>query len=62
MVSSTEQRKKEFTISTRMAAGVMLRLSCFAEVLTGGVFVGQTIGEALSTLQTVAPVEIDPLR
>ena len=62
MVSSTEQRKEEFTSSTRIAAGVILGLSCFAAVLTGGVFVEQTIGEALSTLQTIAPVEIDPLR
>ena len=62
MVSSTEQRKEEFTSSTRIAAGVILGLSCFAAVLTSGVFVRQTIGEALSTLQTIAPVEIDPLR
>ena len=37
-------------------------MGCFAAVLTGGVMVGQTIGEALSTVQMVAPVEIDPLR
>ena len=50
MVSSTEQRKAETTSSTRMSAGLILGLACFAAVLTGGIFVGQTIGEALSTL------------
>ena len=62
MTSTTEQRKGELTSSTRIAAGVILGLCCFASVLTGGLFVGQTIGEALSTLQTIAPLEIDPLR
>lgn len=46
----------------RIAAGLILGLACFAAVLTGGIFVGQTIGEALSTLQTIAPVQVDPLR
>ena len=46
----------------RIAAGLILGLGCFAAVLTGGIFVGQTMGEALSTLQMIAPVEIDPLR
>ena len=59
---STEQPKAETTSSTRIAAGLILGLACFAAVLTGGIFVGQTIGEALSTLQTIAPVEVDPLR
>ena len=45
-----------------MAAGLILGLACFAAVLTGGIFVGQTIGEALNTLQTIAPVEVDSLR
>ena len=62
MASSTEQHKAETTSSTRIAAGLILGLACFAVVLTGGIFVGQTIGEALSTLQTIAPVEVDPLR
>ena len=62
MASSTKQRKEELTSSTRIAAGVTLGLGCFAAVLTGGLFVGQTIGEALSTLQTIAPVEVNPLR
>jgi hypothetical protein len=59
---STEQRKAETTSSTRIAAGLILGVACFAAVLTGGIFVGQTISEALSTLQTIAPVEVDPLR
>ena len=59
---STEQRKAETTSSTRIAAGLILGMACFAAVLTGGIFVGQTIGDALSTLQTFAPVEVDPLR
>lgn len=62
MASSTEQRKAETTRSTRIAAGLILGLACFAAVLTGGIFVGQTIGKALSTLQTIAPVQVDPLR
>ena len=62
MASSTEQRKAETMSSTRIAAGLILGLACFAAVLTGGIFVGQTLGEALSTLQTIAPVEVDPLR
>ena len=61
MASSTE-RKVETTSSTRIAAGLILGLACFAAVLTGGIFVGQTIGEALSTLQTIAPVQVDPIR
>ena len=59
---STEQRKAETTSSTRIAAGLILGMACFAAVLTGGIFVGQTIGEALSMLQTITPVEVDPLR
>ena len=59
---NTEQIKAETTSSTRIAAGLILGLACFGAVLTGGIFVGQTIGEALRTLQTVAPVEVDPLR
>ena len=62
MASSTEQRKAETTSSTRIAAGLILGLACFAAVLTGGIFVGQTIGEALSTLQKIDPVQVDPLR
>ena len=62
MASSTEKRKAETTSSTRIAAGLILGMACFAAVLTGGIFVGQTIGDALSTLQTFAPVEVDPLR
>ena len=59
---STEHPKAETTSSTRIAAGLILGMACFAAVLTGGIFVGQTIGDALSTLQTFAPVEVDPLR
>ena len=62
MASSTEQHKVETTSSTRIAAGLILGLACFAAVLTGGIFVGQTISEAFSTFQTIAPVEVDPLR
>ena len=62
MASSTEKSKTETTISTRIAAGLILGMACFAAVLTGGIFVGQTIGDALSTLQTITPVEVDPLR
>ena len=62
MVASTEQPKAETTSSTRIAAGLILGVACFAAVLTGGIFVGQTISEALSTLQTIAPVQVDPLR
>ena len=62
MASSTEQRKVETTCTTRIAVGLILGLACFSVVLTGGIFVGQTIGEALSMLQTIAPVEVDPLR
>ena len=62
MASSTEQRKGEIRSSTRIATGIILGLGCFAAVLTGGLFVGQTINEALSTVQTIAPDEIDPLR
>ena len=62
MAFSTEQLKVESTSSTRITAGLILGFACFAAVLTGGIFVGQTIGEALNTLQTIAPVEIDPLR
>ena len=62
MASSSEQRKAENMSSTRIAAGLILGLACFAAVLTGGIFVGQTIGAVLSTLQTIAPFEADPLR
>ena len=61
-MASSAEHKVETTSSTRIAAGLILGLACFAAVLTGGIFVGQTIGEALSALQTVAPVEVDPLR
>ena len=59
---STEQRKAETTSSTRIVVGLILGVACFAAVLTGGIFVGQTISEALSTLQTISPVQVDPLR
>ena len=62
MAASTEQHKAETTKSTRITAGLILGLACFTAVLTGGIFVGQTIGEALSTLQTIAPSQVDPLR
>ena len=58
----TEQREAETTSSLRIAAGLILGMSCFTVVLTGGIFVGKSIGEALNTLQTIAPVEVDPLR
>ena len=58
---STEQRKAETTSSTRIAAGLILGMACFAAVLTGGIFVGQTIGEAFSTLQKIVPVEVNRL-
>ena len=62
MVSSAKQCKGELTSSTHIAVGIILGLGCFAAVLTGGFFVGQTIGKALSTVQMSAPYEIDPLR
>ena len=62
MAFSTEQSKGEITSSTRIAVGLTLGLGCFAAVLTGGIFVGQTIGEGLNMLKTIAPVEVDPLR
>ncbi|MDC3185905.1 hypothetical protein OBA47_01555 [bacterium] len=62
MTSSTEQREEELTNSIRIRAAILLGLGCFSAVVTGGFFVGQTISEALSTFQMVAPVEIDPLR
>ena len=62
MGSSTEQREADTTSSTRITAGLILGLACFAAVLTGGIFVGQTIGEALSTLQAITSVQVDPLR
>ena len=49
-------------VGNRIAAGLILAMACFAAVLTGGIFVGQTIGEALSTLHIIAPVQMDPLR
>ena len=62
MASSIEQRKAVIMSSIRIAAGIILGLACFAAVLTGGIFVGQTISEALSTLQTIDSVQMDPLR
>ena len=44
---STEQRDAETTSSTRIAAGLILGVACFAAVLTGGIFVGQTISEGV---------------
>ena len=62
MASSNERRKGELTSSTRIAAGIILGLGCFTAVLIGGVLVGQTISDALSTFETIAPAEVDPLR
>ena len=62
MESSTEPPEAENASFARIAAGLILVLGCFAAVLTSGILVGQTIGEALNTLQTIAPVEVDPLR
>ena len=59
---STEQRNTETTSSTRIAVGLILGVACFAAVLTGGIFAGQNIGEALSTLQTISSVQVDPFR
>ena len=38
------------------------RVGLFPAVRIGGVFIGQNIGDALSSVETAAPVEIDPLR
>ena len=62
MESSTEKRKPENSSSARIAVGLILGLGCFAVMLTGGILVGQTIGEALITLQMIASVEVAPLR
>ena len=62
MVSSAEERNEESSINIRIAAGIILGMVCFAAVLTGGVFVGRTMGAMLSTLEMIAPSEIDPLR
>ena len=56
MASSTELRKGNLTSSTRLAAGIILGLDGFATVLIGGIFVSQTISEALNKVQMVAPV------
>ena len=61
MESSIDQRKAETSSSARIAAGIVVRLGCFAAVLAGGIFVGQTIGEALITLKMLASVEVAPL-
>ena len=47
---NAQQRKVETTSSIRIAAGLILGLSCFTVVLTGGIFVGQSIGEALTAV------------
>ena len=62
MASSDEERKSEPKSSSRITAGLILGLACFAAVLFGGIFVGQTTGEALSMLQPIAQVQVDPLR
>ena len=62
MSFSAEQRNTETTSSTRIAAGLILGMACFAAVLTGGIYVGETISEALSSLQTISPGQGDPLR
>ena len=62
MASITENRKAETSSSNRIAAGLILGLACFAAVLSGAIFIGRTISEAFSTLQTIAPVEVDSLR
>ena len=43
------------------APGLILELGCFAAVLADGILVGQTIGDALITLQMIASVEVAPL-
>ena len=62
MESGNEQRKAENASFARIAAGLILGLVCFAAVLTVWILVGQTISEALFTLQMIASVEVDPLR
>ena len=62
MASSSEQSEEELTNSIRIKAAILLGMGFFAAVLTGGFFIGQTISEALSTVEMVAPGEIDPLR
>ena len=62
MESSTQIPKAETSSSARIAAGLILGLGFFAGVLKGGIFVEQTIGEALITLQMIASVEVDHLR
>ena len=62
MSFSTQQRKAETTSSNCIATGLILGLAFYAGVLTGGIFVGQTIGDVLSTLQTIPSVQVVPLR
>ena len=58
MVSSAEERNEESSTNIRIAAGIILGMVCFAAVLTGGVLLTMM----LSTLELIAPSEIDPLR
>ena len=62
MVSSHEQRNEELSTNIRIAAGIILGMVGFAAVLIGGVFVGRTMGAMLSTIEIIAPSDIDPLR
>ena len=57
----TEKRKPENSSSVHIATGLILELGCFAAVLTDGILVGQTMGDALITLQMIASVEVASL-
>ena len=62
MISRAEERNEQSCTNIRIAAGIIFGMICFAAVLTGGVFVGRTMGAMLRTLEMIAPSDIDPLR
>ncbi|MEC8441871.1 MAG: hypothetical protein VXZ59_06115 [Cyanobacteriota bacterium] len=57
---STVARPRARNHHGRIAAGLLIGLSCFTAVVVGGVFIGQSFSDMLLVTDLLATQEIDP--
>ena len=62
MPSSLGGRRSAPHHHARIAAGLLIGLSCFTAVVAGGLFIGQSFGDMLVVTELLGPQDIDPLR
>ena len=62
MATTSRQPKVEGTELTRIVVAILLGLGCFAAVVAGGSFVGQSLSALLQNMDVTPPEAINPLR